>query len=157
MSWRVARRYNNPLAGRTMLCRSSLRVRRNDAMNLTNSPATKPLTKQGLWKSTVPNKKERLVAILKFFLFAGAMVLVLVGFQAALRKIPATASLLHQLDAGTMTASLVLVIDSLGLLAVLILSALAAKLERQPVSAFGLPLRDAFQKRFWQEIGRAHV
>lgn len=92
--------------------------------------------------------RDRLFAVLRFFSFAAAIGLFLTGLHIVLSKIPATASLLQQEEAGTLTASITLVIDSIGLLAVIGLSRFAAKIEERPLGAFGLPLRDAFGKRF---------
>jgi len=49
-----------------------------------------------------------------------------------------------------MTAPLVVVLDGIGLLAVLLLSGLAARAERQSFDDYGLPLRQAFQNKFWK-------
>jgi membrane protease YdiL (CAAX protease family) len=95
-----------------------------------------------------PTKRDRLFAILRFFLFAVAIGLFLTGLKIVLSKIPATASLLQQAEVGTTTASITLIIDSIGLLAVIGLSRFVAKIEGRPLTAFGLPLRDAFRKRF---------
>lgn len=95
-----------------------------------------------------PTKRDRLFAILRFFLFASASGLFLTSLSILLSKIPATASLLQQAEAGTPSASIMLIIDSFGLLAVIGLSRFAAKIEGRPLGAFGLPLRDAFRKRF---------
>jgi membrane protease YdiL (CAAX protease family) len=95
-----------------------------------------------------PTKRDRLLAILRFFLFAAAIGLFLTVLNIVLSRIPATASLLEQAKAGTTTAPITLIIDSIGLLAVIGLSFFAAKVEGRPLGAFGLPLRDAFRKRF---------
>lgn len=99
-----------------------------------------------------PMKRERLFAILRFFLFAAVTGLFLTGLKVVLSKIPATASLLQQAEAGTVTASITLIIDSIGLLAIAGLSSLAAKVEGKPFGSFGLPLRNAFRKRFVQGV-----
>jgi hypothetical protein len=79
-----------------------------------------------------PTKRDRLFAILRFFLFAAAIGLFLTGLNIVLSKIPATASLLQQAEAGTPTASITLIIDTIGLLAVIGLSCFAAKVEGVP-------------------------
>ena len=109
-------------------------------------------TTHELAKDKPPTTRERLFAILKFLLFAVAVSLFLIGLKAAISKIPTTASLLRQAEAGTGTASLILIIDGIGLIAVIGLCALAAKIERRPFGAFGLPPRDAFRKRFMQGL-----
>lgn len=99
-------------------------------------------------KHKPPTKRDRLFAILRFFLFAAAIGIFLTGLKIVLSKMPATASLLQQVDAGTTTASITLIIDSIGLIAVIGLSSFVAKVEGRPLGAFGLPLREAFRKRF---------
>jgi uncharacterized protein len=101
-------------------------------------------------KGTPPAGRERLFALVRFLLFAVAIGLFLTGLNAVLRKFPATASLLRQAKAGTITASVTFILDGIGLIALICLCALAAKIERRPFGVFGLPLRDAFRKRFVQ-------
>ena len=103
-------------------------------------------------KDQSPTKRERLFAIVKFLLFAAAISLFLIGLKAVLSKIPTTASLLRQAEAGTITPSVPLIIDGIGLIAVACLCGFAAKIERRPFGVFGLPLRDAFRRRFVQGV-----
>ncbi len=98
----------------------------------------------------VLNQRTRLSALLRFLLFAVAASLLLTGIKVSLGKLPFTAPMLRQLQGGTMSASLLILFDGIGLLAVLLLSSAAARLERRPLHVFGLPFRAAFQKRFWQ-------
>jgi membrane protease YdiL (CAAX protease family) len=99
-----------------------------------------------------PTKRKRLFATFRFLLFAAAISLFLAGLKILLSKIPITASLLRQAEAGTVTASLMLLLDGIGFIAVVGLSVLAAKIEGLPFGAFGLPIRDAFRKRFVQGV-----
>ena len=110
------------------------------------------VTTHELASGNPPTTRERLFAILKFFLFAVAVSFFLIGLKAALSKIPTTASLLRQAEAGTGTASLILIIDGIGLIAVVGFCSIASKIERRPFGAFGLPPRDAFRKRFMQGL-----
>jgi hypothetical protein len=99
-----------------------------------------------------PAKRKRLFATFRFLLFAAAIGLFLAGLKILLSKIPITASLLRHAEAGTVTASLMLHLDGIGFIAVVCLSALAARTEGLPFGAFGLPIRDAFRKRFVQGV-----
>jgi hypothetical protein len=96
--------------------------------------------------------KQRLIAISRFLLFAVAAALVLFGVNIALGKFPSTAHLLQQTQSGTLTVALVLIVDGIGLLAVLLLSWTAVKLEHGSFSSTGLPLRNPFPAKFWQGI-----
>jgi membrane protease YdiL (CAAX protease family) len=97
-------------------------------------------------------KRKRLYAILKFLLFAAAMSVFLIGLKVLLSKIPATASLLRQAEAGTITPSVTLIVDGVGFVAVVCWCVLAAKIERRAFGTFGLPLRGAFRRRFVQGV-----
>lgn len=121
-------------------------------MNLTNGTRVDELTTHEYPKEKRPTKRERLFAILRFLLFAAAVSFFLSGLRVVLSKIPTTASLVRQAEAGTLTASITLILDGIGLMAVTGLSYFAAKIERRPLGAFGLPLRDAFRKRFGQGV-----
>jgi membrane protease YdiL (CAAX protease family) len=96
------------------------------------------------------NNSKRVPALIKFLAFAAAIALLLVAINATLRRIPATASLLELAQAGTITASLLVVLDGISLLAVFLVCRFIAGVERQSFSDYGLPLGQAFQKRFWQ-------
>jgi uncharacterized protein len=97
-----------------------------------------------------PTLKVRLLSIVKFLLFAAVMAAVLLSINFLLTILPHTAPLMQQVQAGTMSASVLLLIDGTGFVAILLLSGFAAKIETLPFRTFGLPLRDAFRRRFWQ-------
>jgi uncharacterized protein len=97
--------------------------------------------------------RKRLLAIMSFLAFGASMIVVLLSLNAVLSRIPATESLMKEARKGTLSPSLVLVLDGVGFVAVLLLSALAAKIQRQSFSDYGLPLGEAFRKRFWQGLG----
>ncbi|HEX3762942.1 MAG TPA: type II CAAX endopeptidase family protein [Kofleriaceae bacterium] len=88
----------------------------------------------------------------RFLLFAVVNALLLAGLQAALQAIPATAPLVTRAADGTLSVSAVLILDALALAIVLGTTALAARLERRPLAAFGFPVREMFGPRFWQGV-----
>jgi membrane protease YdiL (CAAX protease family) len=95
-------------------------------------------------------KRERVKGFLHFFLFAIVMAAILIGLRVTLTKIPATAVLLQQAQAGTLTISLMLAIDGLGFAAVILFSILASRLQNVPFSSFGLPANSLFARRLFQ-------
>jgi hypothetical protein len=120
--------------------------------NLAQGNSIDELPTHGHPKHKRATKRDRLFAVLKFALFTVAIGLLLAGLKVVLSKIPATAPLLRQAEAGTVSASLMLIIDGIGLIGVVGLSGLAAKIERLPLGAYGLPIRYAFGKRFVQGV-----
>lgn len=102
-------------------------------------------------KSLFTNGKQ-LRAGWRFLLFAIVMSSLLLGLKALVSKIPTTADLLQLAQSGTLTPPFLLIWDGATLLMLLLVSGFAARSERRPLRAFGLPLRDAFKSRFWQGV-----
>jgi uncharacterized protein len=99
-----------------------------------------------------PGTKARLFAASRFVLFALVIGAFLFCLRVGLSKVPVVRSLLKSADAGVTSPSLLWSVDSIGFAAVLTYSAIAAKLERRPLGAYGLPLRGTYQKLFVQGI-----
>jgi len=95
------------------------------------------------------NKNKKVRALVSFLVFASVMVVSLIAIRAVLTKMPVTAALFRQAQTGTLTVSILFALDGTGLLALLIFTKLASIFERKPFGAYGLPLREAFQKTFW--------
>lgn len=92
--------------------------------------------------------QSRLRAGGRFLLFAVIIALLLLGLDAALHGIPATARLIEPAPDGSVTASASLLPSLLALAIVLGMTALAARREHRSLAAFGLPLRSMFGRRF---------
>ena len=97
-------------------------------------------------------KMHRLNGILRFFLFAIVMTIILIALKEALSKLSGTAFLLQQAQAGTMTIPLLLIVDGLGFAAVIIFNFLAARIEKRPFGSFGLPANSVFMKQLVQGL-----
>ena len=95
--------------------------------------------------SPVPNPEARptrgsLRGFVRFLLFAVAAAAVLLGLNKVLGTLAGTARMLQQAQAGTMTIPLVLTLDGLQGTVVILLSILAARLEKRSLDSLGLPL-----------------
>lgn len=121
-------------------------------MNSTHSSDADDTSPQKGIEHRKQNHRERILAVCRFLAFAAAMALILVAINAVLRMIPSTARLLEEAQTGTLSAPLLVVLDGTGFLALLLLSGLVAMIQRESLSAYGLPPREAFQKRFWQGL-----
>jgi len=84
----------------------------------------------------------------RFLAFAVAAAVLLIAHGAALQQIPAVASLLERARAGSITVAGTLISVGTGLVLVLGLTALAARLERRSFAAYGFPRQSAFGAQF---------
>ncbi len=92
----------------------------------------------------------RLRAGWRFALFAVIATLLLIAHNAVLQVIPAFASAFERLRSGSVPVLFSVVAVGSSLVLVLGLTAIAARLERRSLAAYGLPLGSAFGRRFWQ-------
>jgi len=85
-----------------------------------------------------------------FLVFLVGLQLLLVQF--GLRKIPAARAIAKSSTAGTLTAQFQIMIEGAGIIVVLLAAAIMSRIERKPFGTYGLSLRSAFGRNFWQGI-----
>jgi uncharacterized protein len=85
-----------------------------------------------------------------FLVFLVGLQLLLIQF--GLRKIPAARAIARSSSAGTITAQFQFMIEGAGIIIVFLATAIMSRIEKRPFGTYGVPLRSAFGRNFWQGI-----
>lgn len=85
-----------------------------------------------------------------FLVFLVGLQLLLIQF--GLRKIPAAKAIARSSSAGTITAQFQILIEGVGIIIVFLATAIMSRIEKRPFGTYGVPLRNAFGRNFWQGI-----
>jgi len=88
----------------------------------------------------------------RFLIFAALVVFFESEVRVGLRHVPALARMLKEAQNGTLTPSFTLVFESAALVAIILVCAIMAKIEKRPLGTYGIPLQGAFGKLFWQGV-----
>ena len=86
----------------------------------------------------------------RFLIFVVLLVLCVVAIRLGLRQIPPLRRVLDQAQSGTITPSFEFVFEPAVIAGLFLVTFLMAKIEKRSFWSYGLPLKGAFGKLFWQ-------
>lgn len=115
-----------------------------------NSPMTAHELGDTAYHRAEPRKKDKLLAVVRFLIFALVVGAVLIAIDALIGKAPVAGALLKSANAGVLDPRLLWIVDSVSFSATLLVCAVVARLERCSISAYGLSFRGEWLKSLVQ-------